>query len=182
MRRILYLVVQSLIAIELASSPKLFGDEKGVRAEISSSAITRARTDDPAVASFKLSLRIRLTNGSPRILFAPSLDADDKVTQIAILGAELLQTDGQWKRLFSASWYDSGQIRYAPCSPLVPGRKIDLFNVDGGFVLLRKQLVGLSERSTIRVNIMTFCRQPDGKLLTKEVTSEGFEAQLGDRP
>jgi hypothetical protein len=60
--------------------------------------------------------------------------------------------------------------------------RIDFDDIDIGFVLLKKQLIGLEERSKIQLDVMLVCKQMDGRLVTEGVTGGTFQVQLGNLP
>jgi len=159
-----------------------FGSDQPFQAEVERAAATPYHTDDPDVAGFKLRFSVRLTNRSGGALELPkSGTGDGATTRVAVLGLEAKRPDGSWSRVFQSSWYDTGSIKYESCASLPPGGSAEFLDLTSGLLLLDKQLAGLGNEPTVRFNLMMFCRQGDGKVVTKTVTTDGFALRLPAR-
>jgi hypothetical protein len=160
-----------------------FGSDQPIHADVEHAAATPYHTDDPDVAGFKLRFGLRLTNRSGEPLELPkSGPGDGGTTRIAVLGLEAKRPDGSWAHVFQSSWYDTGTIKYESCGPLPPGGVAEFADLASGFILLNRQLAGLGNEPMVRFNLMIFCHEPDGKVVTKAVTTEGFTLRLPPRP
>jgi hypothetical protein len=95
-----------------------------------------------------------------------------------VLGVQAKQPDGSWTHVVQSSWYDAGSIKYELCTSLPPGGAAEFANLPSGLFLLNTQLAGLGNEPTVRFNLMIFCRQPDGGVLTTTVTTGGFSLRL----
>jgi hypothetical protein len=154
-----------------------------IRAEILHAQAIPYPTDDPDVAAFNLKFDVRLGNGSGGQVNIPRAETGDGgTTRVAVLGVQAKQRDGSWAQVVQSSWSDTGTIKYEPCTLLPPGRVAEFANLPSGLLLLKRQLAGLGNEPTVRLNLMIFCRQPDGKVVTKTVTTGGFDLRLPALP
>jgi hypothetical protein len=156
--------------------------DPGVRAEVRRAVLgPGAHQDDPDVAAFSLGFDLHLTNGSRKPVDLPMSrpgDGDGNSERVAILGVDSEGPDGVWVHLLQGSWYDNGTLTYEPCALLRPGMEGDIRGVKDGFVLLKKQLRGLGEEPTVRLQVTVFCRQPNGRLSAQDVTTDAFKVRL----
>jgi hypothetical protein len=183
MARTVFAPGRVLILAALAGVVPGFGSDQSIQAQVERAATTPYRTDDPDVAGFKLTLDIRLTNRSGGPLDLPKAGTvSDGTTRIAVLGLEAKRPDGSWSHVVQSSWYDTGTIKYESCGSLPPGGTVEFSDSPSGLVLLKKQLAGLGSDPTVRFSLMVFCRQPDGKVVTKTVTTDGVDLRLPARP
>jgi hypothetical protein len=97
-------------------------------------------------------------------------------------GLQSKQPDGTWTYLVRSSWYDTGTMKYETCTSLSSEGTAEIGNVASGLLLLKKQLAGLGGEPTVRLNLMIFCRQLDGKVLTTSVTTDAFGLRLPTQP
>jgi hypothetical protein len=154
-----------------------------IRAEILQAQATPYRADDPDVAAFNLKFDVRLANGSGESVNIPRAETGDGgTTRVAVLGVQAKQRDGTWAKVVQSSWYDTGSIKYEPCTLLPPGGAAEFANVPGGLLLLKSQLAGLGNKPTVRFHLMSLCRQPDGKVVTNTVTTGAFDLRLPSLP
>jgi len=166
-----------------------------LRAEIRHAKATPYDIGDPDVAAFHLEFDIRLTNKSKRPIEIPKAAPypstrepaptatpikidDDENTQVVVIGVQAKQHDGTWADVVQSSWYGSGTEKYEPCTSLPPDAAAELTNLKDGLVLLKEQLTRLGSEPTVRFTLMIFCRQANGKALSKTVRTEGFELRL----
>lgn len=118
-------------------------------------------------------------NRSARVADLPTIQADKGISgRIWLLGLQSKQADGKWTYLAQASLYDTGMVGHAPCTALPRGGTADFTSVALGVPLLRKQVAGLGDHSTMRLNLMLSCRKPDGTVLNTPVTTEDFGLRL----
>jgi hypothetical protein len=172
----------SLAAVIGGVFPALSSDQT-IRAEVQHARATPYSTGDPEVAGYQLKLDLRLTNRSAKLVSLPHPKTLGGETEwISVLGMESKKPDGTWTYLFHSSWYGARTTKYEPCTSLSPGRTTEIENVASGFVLLKTQLAGLGGEPTVRLNVMMFCRQPDGKVPTTSVTTNEFVLRLPAQP
>lgn len=153
--------------------------DQPIRAEIQHVLAIPDRADDPDVAAFKLEIDVRLTNRSGGPVSLPKSESGDAAaTRIAVLGVQTKQRDGRWAHLVQSSWYDAGTLKYESCRTLPPGGVAEFANLPSGLMLLKSQLAGLGNEPTVRIDLLIFCRQPDGKVVTTRALSDGFELRL----
>lgn len=171
-----------VLAAMSCSIPGLCADQP-VHADVKDAVATPDQTGDPDAPGFKVRFGLRLTNRSGEQLELPtSGTGNNGVTRIELVGMDAKRPDGRWAPLLRSSWYDTGTIKYEPCGPLPPGGVAEFTDLASGFLLLKRQLAGLGKEPTVRFNLMMFCRRPDGKVVTKTVTTEGFALHLPARP
>lgn len=183
MQRTVFVTGGMLILAALSGAVPGFGAEQPIQAEVERAMATPYHADDADVAGFKLRFDIRLTNRSRGPLTLPKSGTDDGgTTRVAVLGFEAKQPDGSWAHVIQSSWYDTGTIKYESCGLLPPGGVAEFADLPSGLLLLNRQLAGLGNKPTVRFNLMIFCRQPDGKVVTRTVTTEGFSLRLPARP
>jgi hypothetical protein len=150
------------------------------RAEILRVQATPYRADDPDVAAFNLKFDVRLANGSGGPVGIPKAETGGGggTTRVAVLGVQAKQRNGIWAQVIQSSWYDAGFIKYEPCRLLPPGGAAEFANLPGGLLFLKSQLAGLGNEPTLRFRLMILCRQPDGKVVTRTVTTGAFDLRL----
>ncbi len=158
------------------------GSAQPMQTEIQHAVATPYSIEDPDMAGFRLRFDLRLTSGSTKAIDIPKSGlADDGVTRVSVLGVQARGANGTWKYVVRSSWYDFGTIKYESCTPLASGGSTELKDIGSGLALLRKQLAELGDEPTIRFNITLFCRQPDGKVITTETTTDAFRLRLPAR-
>lgn len=155
------------------------GSDQVVRADARRALAAPYRVDDPDVAAFRLSFDLLLTNRSDKDIDLPTSDlGNSEATRLTVLGVQSKQPGGAWTYLSQSSWYDTGGIRYLPCRPLPPGETRQIGNAVSGLLVLRNQLAKLGGEPTVRLNLLLFCRQPDGRVSTTSATTEAFGLRL----
>lgn len=165
-------------SILLVPSRVLGGDEL-IRAEIQKPQPTAYDPGDPDMAGYKIKFDLRLTNHSSQPVSIPKSEAagsDD--AKIVVLGVQAKQPDGKFAHIVRSSSYGTGPPKYPPCTPLQPGKTVQISGVESGILLLRKQVDNLGEEPTIRFDLMMSCKEPDGQIPTKLVTTEEFRIRL----
>jgi hypothetical protein len=169
-----------LLLVALLHPLQAFGADAGVRAEVRRVVLTRGEAQaDPEVVTFRVDLDLHLTNGQRRAFGLPmSRVVGANSEKVTILGVDSKQPDKSWLSLLKASWYDNGTLSYEPCTMLRPGSEGDLQNMKSGFLLLKKQLPGLGDEPTLRLQLMIFCRQPSGKVFAQDLMTEPFTVRL----
>jgi hypothetical protein len=171
------------LAAALASVLPALGSDQTIRAEVQHALATPYSTDDLEIAAFKLKFDVRLTNRSAKLVSLPDPKTGDGETmRIAVLGVQSKQPDGRWTYLVQSSWYDTGTLKYESCTSLSSEGIAEIGNVASGLTLMKKQLAGLGGQSTLRLNVMIFCRQPDGKVLATSVATDAFDLRLPAQP
>ena len=171
-----------LILAALSGAVPSLSSQQAVRVEVQHALATPYRADDPDVAAFKLKFDVRLTNRSGGPVDIPrSETGHGGTTRVAVLGVQAKRPDGRWTHVVQSSWYDVDTIKYESCTSLPPGGAAEFANLPSGLLLLNTQLAGLGNEPTVRFNLMIFCRQPDGKVLTTTVTTDGFDLRLPPR-
>ena len=172
-----------LTAAALPGLVSALSSDPPIRAEVQHPLATPDRANDPDVAAFKLKFDVRLTNRSEKVMDLPAFSADeDDTTRMAVLGVQAKQRDGTWAFISQSSWYDDGKIKYQSCRSLLTGETGEITGVVSGLFMLRKQLVSLGGEPIVRLNLMIFCRQPDGKVRTASVTTDEFGLRLPAQP
>jgi hypothetical protein len=167
------------LAAALAGLIPALGSDQTIRAEVQHALATPYSTEDPEVAAFRLKFDLRLTNRSAKLVDLPTSETrDGETTRIAVLGVQSKQPDGTWTYLVRSSWYDTGTMKYETCTSPSSEGTAEIGNVASGLLLLKKQLAGLGGEPTVRLNLMIFCRQLDGKVLTTSVTTDAFGIRL----
>jgi hypothetical protein len=153
--------------------------DQRIRAEVGHALATPYPVDDPTVARFKLRFDIRLTNRSGAPAYVPkSQAANASVTRISVVGVQVKQRDGGWAYVVQSSWYDNGTIKYASCTLLPLDGTVEFTGLSGELLLLDAQLAKLGDTPTVRLSLMTFCRQEDGTVRSSSVTTDGFDIRL----
>jgi hypothetical protein len=172
-----------ILTVALSGGGAGLNSAQPIRAEILQAQATPYRADDPDVAAFNLKFDVRLANGSGGSVNIPkAATGDGGTTRVAVLGVQAKQRDGIWAQVVQSSWYDTGSIKYEPCTLLPPGGAAEFANLPSGLLLLKSQLAGLGNEPTVRFNLMFLCRQPDGKVVTKTVTTGAFDLRLPALP
>jgi hypothetical protein len=166
----------------LAALPGLgsgLSSDQPALAEVQHALATPYRVDDPDVAGFNLKFDLQLTNQSEKVMQLPIFNAgEDDAVRYAVSGVQSKQPDGTWAYIVQSSWYGVGTIKYLPCKPLSPGRTEEIKGMGTGLVMLKKQLAALGGEPTVRLNLLFFCRQPDGQLAAASATTEAFPLRL----
>jgi len=109
-----------------------------------------------------------------------------------MLAVQSKEPDGSWKNVLQSSFYDTGSVKYDSCVSLAPSASSQFTGVGSRLLLLKKQLTGLGNQPTLRFNIMTLCKQPDGgsvvslskgfSVLSKDLMTDPFDLQLPEPP
>jgi hypothetical protein len=134
---------------------------------------------DPEVVTFKLGFNLHIANRSTRPVGLPlGLPGSTEYVRVTIVGIDSQGSDAAWAHLLQATFIDNGALSYQPCTLLRPGSEGNVRDVRTGFLLLKKQLVGLGKEQTIRLRLMVTCRQPGGRIAAQEVTSDAFRVRL----
>ena len=109
----------------------------------------------------------------------PGLDtAHGEATRIFVLSVQSQLPNGSWTNLTQSSWYGTGSETYESCTALPPGGTEEFGGMVSNFGILKEQIAKLGVEPTIRLFVMFFCRQPDGKVITTTFPSEGFSLRL----
>lgn len=154
-----------------------FSSDQPVRAEVHHVLATPYGVDDPDIAAFTLKVDLRLTNRSERVIYLP-ISSSTEMKTLSIIGVQSKQPDGTWAYITQSSWYDTGTTKYQPCGLLSSGRTEEIKGVADGLVVLKKQLQNLGSEPTLRLNLMFYCREPDGQVKFKWATTEAFPLRL----
>lgn len=150
-----------------------------ILAEIPRALVSPYRTDDQDLSGFKLNLDIRVTNRTERPVDLPkSRREGGRTTRVVVMGVQAKQPDGSWSYIVQSSWYGSATDKFESCAVLKPGGVAEYKNVKSGLLLLKTQVAKLGHEPTMRFDLMTFCRQPDGSVLTKNVRTHEFKLRL----
>lgn len=174
--------ILALTALASLPSPAMRADETFL-AEAQHALATPVHSDDPEVATLKLTFDLRLTNRSTKPVNIPKPETGSSdTTRIVVLGLQSRRPDGPWSNVFQASWYGIGAEKYDPCISIPPSGTIQIDSVESGLVLLRKHLASLGGEPTLRLHLLIFCQQPDGKVLSTTVPTEAFSLRLPAQP
>jgi hypothetical protein len=158
-------------------SPAMRADET-LRAEAQHAQATPA-TSEPNVARFNLTFDLRLTNRSTKPINIPKPETNlADTTRISVLGMQHRQPDGLWFNVFQASWYGIGTEKYDPCISIPPSGAAQIDGVASSIILLKKELGSLGSEPTLRLHLLIFCQQSDGKVLSITVPTEAFSLRL----
>jgi len=163
--------------------PTATGADEVLRAEVQHALATPDSSEDPDVAIYKLQFDLRLTNRSAKPINIPRLETHgNDTTRFEVLDVQSKRPGEDWTNVIQSSWYGLGTEKYDPCTLLSPAATAEIEGVASGLILLTKQLTSLGSEPTIRLHLMIFCRQPDGKVITTAVPTEAFSLRLPAHP
>ena len=169
---------RGILAVVLASidsAPATGLDHPMIRVEVQHVGASPYAMKDSGVAAFSLKFDIMLTNQSEKTIYIPNpVTVQADATRIAVLGVQGKDPHGTWKYILQSSWYGYGVMKYEACASLLPGAVTKAEDVSYRLVVLRGQLADLGNEPGIRLDLWTFCRQPDGKVLTNSATTDPF--------
>lgn len=182
-------VIALLVAV---SSLDLAAAGGRIEAVVKPTSVDAANSGDPDVVIFTVKFDLIVKNGSTTPTDLPKPGPDTDVTRITLLAVQSLRADGGWANVVQSSFYDTGNLKYDSCVSLQPSATLQLPAVEGRVVLLRKRLTDLGNHPTLRFNIMTLCKQPNGSsglgiskgfnLLSTQFMTESFDIQLPELP
>jgi len=169
-----------VLALALGLSRHADGADSSLHAVVRQSTVGLGTPQgDPAAVTLKLGFDLHITNGSRRPLGLPlGRPGRAESIRVTIVGIDSQGPNATWAHLLQATFIDNGTLSYQPCTVLQPGSEGDVLDVRTGFLLLKKQLVGLGEEPTIRLSVMVTCRQPGGRIAAQEATSDAFRVRL----
>jgi hypothetical protein len=155
------------------------GADQYVRAEVQHVVATPQNSEDPEMAMYKTKFDLRLTNRTGEPMNIPRWEKEESEnTRIFVLAVQSKQQNGIWKNVNQSSWYGDDTTKFVLCTSLPPSGTTEIGGVASGLSLLRKQLADLGSEPTIRLNLMFFCKQSDGKVVTSTVKTEPFSLRL----
>lgn len=181
-RRVLASIQVLVLAAVCGIIPGYCSDQL-MQAEVERGAATIYHMDDPDLTGIKIKFGIRVTNrsGVPINLPKPGT-GDDGTDLFTVVEFDVKQPDGKWAHLIQSSWYDTGNIKYQSCRPLLPGSVEEFRDLAYVFALLKRQVASLGNKPTLRFTVMFYCRKPDGSVVFKNVRTEGFTLNLPPQP
>lgn len=170
-------------AATLCAAGSSASSDPTVQAEVRLVSADVRRVDDPDVSAFTLRLGIRLTNRSRQPLALPATGKSlSGTTRIEVLGVQSRQPDGGWRRLFQSSLYDVGKTDYAPCALVSAGESVDFVNFTYPLLLPKTRLAELGSEPIVRLDLMFFCRQGDGTVISRAASTRDVRLSLPSGP
>ena len=177
------LVCRIFIAATVSGPMPILASDQPAQAEVLRARASAYPGDDPEVAGFNLRFDLRLTNKSEKVFHLPNPTIGEApTTQFVVIGVESKGPDGAWIAVMEGTWYGPNEITHQACGSLLPGRVADIRGMASRVVLPKKSFDDLGREPVLRLKLWLFCREPDGTVPIKLLTTNAFKLRLPVQP
>jgi len=153
--------------------------QQDIRAEVQHALATPYTSSNREQVMYEMQFDVRLTNRSEESINIPKPEIGRRdATRIVVLGVDFKSSGGSWANVLMSSFMDAGTLKYDPCISLPPGGTAVIGDAPGVLIMTKDRAGDMGSEPILRFYLMSCCRRPDGKVVTKTVPTEPFSLHL----